>query len=76
MPRTKVYEAVTERLEILDTEGRLAIDLGVYGAPETFVIDESGEIQYRHVGAVDARVWRDTLGPLIAALDGAESRVQ
>ena len=34
-------------LNILDTEGRLAIDLGVYGAPETFVIDELGEIQYR-----------------------------
>ena len=62
-------------LNILDTEGRLAIDLGVYGAPETFVIDASGDIQYRHVGAVDARVWRDTLGPLIAALDGAESRL-
>lgn len=63
-------------LNILDTEGRLAIDLGVYGAPETFVIDETGEIQYRHVGAVDARVWRDTLGPLVAALDGVGTRVQ
>ena len=67
-------ERGTHVLNILDTEGRLAIDLGVYGAPETFVIDELGEIQYRHVGAVDARVWRDTLG-FYSALDGSESRV-
>lgn len=57
-------------LNVVDASGRLAIDLGVYGAPETFVIDREGIIHYRHVGAVDARVWRDTLSPLIRSLTG------
>lgn len=43
---------------ILDQEGRLGLDLGVYGAPETYVIDAQGTIRYRHVGAVDAKVWK------------------
>lgn len=42
---------------ILDKEGRLGLDLGVYGAPETYIIDATGTIRYRHVGAVDAKVW-------------------
>src|SRR5436190_4135937 len=36
----------------VDREGRTAIDFGVYGAPETFLIDEHGLVQYRHVGAI------------------------
>ena len=60
-------------LNVLDADGRLAIDLGVYGAPETFVIDREGHILYRHVGAVDARVWRETLAPMIQSLAGAGS---
>ena len=44
---------------VLDQEGRLGLDLGVYGAPETYVIDAQGTIRYRHVGAVDARVWTE-----------------
>ncbi|GGC07089.1 thiol:disulfide interchange protein [Marinobacterium zhoushanense] len=43
---------------VLDQEGSLGIDLGVYGAPETYVIDAQGVIRYRHVGAVDATVWK------------------
>ena len=42
---------------IYDFEGRLAIDLGVYGAPETFFIDKNGLIRERHVGVIDERVW-------------------
>jgi cytochrome c biogenesis protein CcmG/thiol:disulfide interchange protein DsbE len=42
---------------IYDFEGRLAIDLGVYGAPETFFIDKNGVIRERHVGVIDERVW-------------------
>jgi cytochrome c biogenesis protein CcmG/thiol:disulfide interchange protein DsbE len=41
----------------VDRDGRTAIDFGVYGAPETFFIDEHGVIQYRHVGAMTAEVW-------------------
>ena len=44
---------------IYDFEGRLAIDLGVYGAPETFFIDENGLIRQRHVGVIDERVWEE-----------------
>ena len=41
----------------VDRDGRVAIDFGVYGAPETFFIDERGIVQYRHVGAMTADVW-------------------
>ena len=44
---------------IYDFEGRLAIDLGVYGAPETFFIDKNGLIRQRHVGVIDERVWEE-----------------
>lgn len=40
-----------------DKEGRLAIDLGVFGAPETYLVDHQGIIQYKHVGVVDEQVW-------------------
>jgi len=55
---------------LADSEGRLGIDLGVYGAPETFIIDAAGTIRYRHVGPVTAEVWRNTLRPLIMELRG------
>ena len=44
---------------IYDFEGRLAIDLGVYGAPETFFIDKNGLIRERHVGVIDEMVWEE-----------------
>jgi cytochrome c biogenesis protein CcmG, thiol:disulfide interchange protein DsbE len=43
---------------VVDREGRTAIDFGVYGAPETFFIDASGRVQYRHVGAMTPEVWK------------------
>jgi len=58
------------RFSLVDDEGRLAIDLGVYGAPETFVLDEKGVIQYRHVGTVTNEVWRQDLLPVIEHLRG------
>ena len=54
-------------LSLADTEGTLGLDLGVYGAPETYVVDSGGRIQYRHVGVVDAEVWQSTLSPWFAA---------
>lgn len=41
----------------VDREGRTAIDFGVYGAPETFFIDERGIVQFRHVGPMTRDVW-------------------
>lgn len=55
---------------ILDKEGSLGLDLGVYGAPETYIIDAQGTIRYRHVGAVDANVWTD-LQAIMEQVSGA-----
>ena len=51
---------------IFDIDGRLGIELGVYGAPETFVIDKNNQIIYRHVGVVDERVWTEIMQPILA----------
>jgi cytochrome c biogenesis protein CcmG/thiol:disulfide interchange protein DsbE len=53
------YEA-----NIVDASGRLGIDLGVFGAPETYVVDAAGKIHYKHVGVVTMEVWNETLAPL------------
>jgi cytochrome c biogenesis protein CcmG, thiol:disulfide interchange protein DsbE len=57
------YERIGE-----DASGRVGIDLGVTGVPETFVIDKTGRIRYRHAGAVTEDVWTATFAPLIAQL--------
>lgn len=49
----------------VDREGRAAIDYGVYGAPETFLIDPAGQIVHKIVGVVTPAAWRDTLLPMI-----------
>ncbi|HEY6131750.1 MAG TPA: DsbE family thiol:disulfide interchange protein [Halioglobus sp.] len=51
------------RLNVADREGTLGLDLGVYGAPETYLLDASGVVRYRHVGVVDEKVWRTVLEP-------------
>ncbi|MEX2962051.1 DsbE family thiol:disulfide interchange protein [Microbulbifer sp. TYP-18] len=53
---------------IADTEGRLALDLGVYGAPETFLVDAQGTIRCKHTGVVDDRIWQTKLQPLYERL--------
>jgi len=50
---------------IYDPRGSLGFDLGVYGAPETFVINAEGVVLYRHVGVVNRKVWEQTLLPII-----------
>jgi cytochrome c biogenesis protein CcmG/thiol:disulfide interchange protein DsbE len=44
---------------IFDKQGKLAIDLGVYGAPETFFVDKEGIIRERHVGELTQKVWKE-----------------
>jgi cytochrome c biogenesis protein CcmG/thiol:disulfide interchange protein DsbE len=56
------------RFNMYDNEGKLGIDLGVYGAPETFLIDRDGVIQFKHVGTVTPEIWSLTLKPLIQQL--------
>lgn len=64
------------RLNIEDGEGSLGLDLGVYGAPETYLVDAQGIIRYRHVGVVNERIWQDVLQPLYRSLlkEGAPLR--
>ena len=54
----------------VDREGDVGIDWGVYGVPETFVIDREGVIRYKHIGPVDAKVLSETILPLISQLTG------
>jgi cytochrome c biogenesis protein CcmG/thiol:disulfide interchange protein DsbE len=56
------------RANIVDREGTLGLDLGVYGAPETYLVDANGVVRYRHVGVVDERVWQTILQPLYKQL--------
>ncbi|NGZ13382.1 DsbE family thiol:disulfide interchange protein [Vibrio aestuarianus] len=55
-------------ISLFDGNGMLGLDLGVYGAPETFLIDSDGVIRYRHVGDVNPTNWKDTLQPMYQKL--------
>lgn len=52
----------------VDADGRVAIDWGVYGAPETFVIDQHGIIRYKHIGPLSVDDIRETILPLVRRL--------
>ena len=51
-----------------DEKGSFGLDLGVYGAPETFIVDGKGIIHYRHAGDVNANVWKEKLLPIYTKL--------
>lgn len=53
---------------VSDKEGRVGIDYGVYGVPETFVIDKTGIVRYKHIGPVSAQAARDKILPLVREL--------
>lgn len=56
-----------------DISGQVGIDWGVYGVPETFVIDRDGRIAYKHIGPVTPQALNDTLLPLIRKLQAPAS---
>lgn len=56
-----------------DLHGRAGLDLGVYGVPETFVIDGQGIVRYKHIGALDEQVLRDHVLPALRGTAGAGS---
>ncbi|MCD5992888.1 DsbE family thiol:disulfide interchange protein [Pseudomonas sp. CDFA 602] len=56
------------QLNIRDAEGSLGLNLGVYGAPETFLIDRQGIIRHKYVGVIDDTVWREQLAALYQGL--------
>ena len=63
----KLGNPYTESL--VDADGRIGIDYGVYGVPETFVIDRQGVIRMKHIGPVTVEVLRDKIEPLVRRLN-------
>jgi cytochrome c biogenesis protein CcmG/thiol:disulfide interchange protein DsbE len=53
-----------------DRDGRVAIDYGVYGVPETFVIDKEGVVRLKHIGPLTHEAWSREVLPLIRQLQG------
>lgn len=51
-----------------DLKGRVGLDLGVYGVPETFVIDTKGNVAYKHIGPLGPEVWQSEVLPIIEGL--------
>lgn len=52
-----------------DRNGRVSIDWGVYGIPETFIVDKEGRIRYKHVGQVTAKLLENQILPIIEKLN-------
>jgi cytochrome c biogenesis protein CcmG/thiol:disulfide interchange protein DsbE len=56
------------RVSVQDVDGRAGIEWGVYGVPETFVVDKNGTIRYKHIGPVTAEALQQTILPLVREL--------
>lgn len=56
-------------LSVMDSEGRIGIDYGVYGVPETYVIDKKGIIRYKQIGPITSQSLSETILPLVAQLE-------
>ena len=61
------------RLSVFDRNGRVGIEFGVYGVPETFVIDREGVIRYKHIGPLRRDMLEAELKPLLEELAGAQT---
>ena len=56
---------------VSDLDGRTGIEFGVYGVPETFVIDKAGVIRHKQIGPITPDILRDTILPLVKKLNAA-----
>lgn len=56
-----------------DETGRIAIDWGVYGTPESFILDKKGIVRYKHIGPLSMDVWERELQPIIKKLESDPS---
>ena len=56
-------------LSVSDLDGRVGIDYGYYGAPETYVIDKKGVIRFKQIGPISSDVWAKTMLPLVQELN-------
>jgi cytochrome c biogenesis protein CcmG/thiol:disulfide interchange protein DsbE len=57
------------QLIAFDANGRIGIDYGVYGVPETYIIDRQGVIRYKHIGPISADVVKQEMEPLVRKLN-------
>jgi cytochrome c biogenesis protein CcmG/thiol:disulfide interchange protein DsbE len=57
------------QISLFDPDGRVGIDYGVYGVPETYLIDKQGTIRYKQIGPITPEVWSQTLLPMIHRLN-------
>ncbi|MGH8738109.1 MAG: DsbE family thiol:disulfide interchange protein [Burkholderiales bacterium] len=57
-------------MAIMDRDGRIGIDYGVYGVPETYVIDKQGVIRYKQIGPVTPEILNAKIVPLVKKLQG------
>ena len=55
---------------LFDPDGRAGLDWGVYGVPETFIVDRDGIVRFKHIGAITPEVIRDRIEPLLRQLHG------
>ena len=58
------------RATVVDADGRVGIDWGVYGVPETFVVDREGIVRLKHVGPLTREIWQRDFEPLLRRLAG------
>ena len=63
-------------LNIVDQKGELGIDLGVYGAPESFLLDDQGIIRHKRIGDINERVWKREFKPLLARLSSTHDKLE
>jgi cytochrome c biogenesis protein CcmG/thiol:disulfide interchange protein DsbE len=56
-------------ISVIDADGRVGIDYGVYGVPETYVIDKQGVIRFKRIGPVTPEVLKQKIIPLVQALN-------
>jgi cytochrome c biogenesis protein CcmG/thiol:disulfide interchange protein DsbE len=56
------------RAVAVDADGRVGIDYGVYGVPETYIIDKAGVIRYKQIGPITPEIWSEKIQPLLKGL--------
>ncbi|AKJ29246.1 DsbE family thiol:disulfide interchange protein [Caldimonas brevitalea] len=59
------------RTSVVDVDGRVGLDFGVYGVPETFVIDRQGRVRFKHAGPLTPELVRSRIEPLLKEIGGA-----
>ena len=50
---------------IFDPSGKIGLDLGVYATPETFLVNQQGVVLYKHIGAINSKIWEESFIPLM-----------